>query len=137
MERKVISIFAKDFSNPTLCLTYIVRVDADIGVTYAQNLQFWIGEDKTEDFETLTVARNLRINIFLASGNQLKSVAEKDIFIQYQKLYAREFWRNYDIKEQKYKTERLANVMKPYRNFTLLTKDYIDTQLKSLLKKGE
>jgi hypothetical protein len=138
VERKVVSIFANDLTMPTICLTYNIRVDTDIGATFAQNVQFWIREDKTEDFETLTVAQNLRRNILLASGNQLKSVAEKDVFIQYQKLYAREFWRNYDTKTEKFNTEHLATVIKPYRNFILATKAFIDAQIqKSLLKKGE
>lgn len=137
MERKTISIFAFDTSSPTICLTYNILVDSDIGITYGDNLQFWIRQDKIEDYDILLVAQKLLRNILLASGNQLKTVKEKEIFIQYQKEFAREKWNAMSVKIDTYNTERLANVMRPYRNFALAKRDFIDKQiLKSLIKRG-
>jgi len=161
MERRTISIFANDLSNPTVCITYNVRVDEDVGITYARTIQFWLRNDRVDDLETLMVARNLHWNILDASGNATrhmyipfsyrgcvtvksdivftnKEFDEKIIYVQYQKLYARVFWRNYDTKEEKFNTERLATVMKPYRNFVLATKEFLDEQIKNaLIQKGE
>jgi hypothetical protein len=113
-------------------------VDTDIGVTFAQDLAFWIREDKVEDFQTLNATRNLMSNILFYNGKSNGSeIREKDISAQYQKLFAKEFWRNYETRKETFNTEKMALTFKPYRNFVLATKDFIDTQIKKTIEKGE
>jgi hypothetical protein len=114
-----------------------VKPDTDSEEETAKNVQCWVREDKTEDFDVLAVANNLLLNILLANGNQLRAVKEKDIFIQYQKLYAREFWHNYETRTDKFNTANLANAMKPFRNFVLMTKDQIEHKIREIIEKGE
>jgi hypothetical protein len=137
MERKVVSIYANGIKEPTICITYIVQVDTDIGITFAKNVRFWLRDDKTEDMEILMIANNLLREILLASGNQLKIVKEKDIFIQYQKLYARESRCAYATRTDTFNTECLATTMKPYRNFTLIPKEFIKEQIQKIITKTE
>jgi len=124
LERRVVDIYAYDLLKPTICLTYIIKVDTDKLEVYIQDLKCWVREDVLEDYRILFVAYQLMRNI-----RNRKDTKERSVFIEYQKLAKKELWKTYRIRTEKFNTERLANTRKPYREFELVTEEELDKKI--------
>jgi uncharacterized Fe-S cluster-containing radical SAM superfamily enzyme len=124
LERKTVEIYAYDVIEPTICLTYIVQLDTNKGVVFAQDLQCWVRQSCLDDFRVLYVAYKIMRNI-----NKHKNLREKHIFIEYQKLSKKELWTNYKTKTEWFNTEKIAHIRKPYREFELVTTEFLDKRI--------
>jgi hypothetical protein len=61
--------------------------------------------------------------------NKHKNLREKHIFIEYQKLSKKELWTNYKTKTEWFNTEKIAHIRKPYREFELVTTEFLDKRI--------
>lgn len=125
-------------NEPTICVTYNIRPDPELDLNFAEDVTFWVEDTHHDSFKILNATMNLMNNVIYYTGKPLEEIKERDIYIQYQKLFAREFWHNYETKSERFKTKKLAKMRKPHRNFTSVTKEYLNEQIeKTLFRKEE
>lgn len=136
LERKTIDIFAYDIQKPTISVTYIRKPkDDEFGFTSASFPVIWIREDKVNDFMVLNCAFNYLSNLSYVKGAPRFVCSENQLFTTYQKLFARNQWRNYETISRYYETEALARIIKPHRGFIKVTKQDIEQLLLQLTQK--
>ena len=130
LERKTISIYAYDFE-PTVAITYNVNRE-DI----VENLQFWIREDYKYNYSILR--RILDMISQLKNIEPFSEITEKDVFRAYQETFDIESLNaNYTIKVDEFRTKKMSNTIKPYRNFVKSSKESINIFIKNYIEKGE
>jgi hypothetical protein len=128
-ERKNINIYAYDMK-PTICVSYMVEVDTFKEVAIPKYITFWARKDMLESFDFLYTLRK-----FMRKTETVKT--EKDIYREYQKMFSKLKWINYVVEKEKFKTQRVARVKKPYRDFELVTKEFIEKQIETIIMKEE
>ena len=130
LERKTISIFAYDL-DPTVAITYNVSKEDTI-----DNIQFWVRENFKYNYSILR-----RILDMISKLEILKienPIIEKDIYRFYQETFDIECLNaNYKITVDEFRTKKMSNTIKPYRNFIKTTKQSINIFIKNYIEKGE
>ena len=130
LERKTISIYAYDFE-PTVTITYNVSREGIV-----ENLQFWIREDFKYNYSILR--RILDMLSQLENIEPFSEVIEKDIYRTYQQAFDIEtLTTNYKITVDAFRTKKMSNTIKPYRNFIKSSKESINIFIKNYIEKGE
>jgi hypothetical protein len=130
LERKTISIYACDF-DPTVAITYNVISD-----DYVENLQFWIREDYKYNYSILR--RVLDMMSQLETIEPFSEIIEKDIYRSYQEAFDIESLNaNYKSTVDEFRTKKVANDLRPYRNFVKITKESINIFIQNYIQKGE
>ena len=130
LERKTISIYAYDLE-PTVAITYNVN-----GEGIVENLQFWIREDYKYNYSILRRILDMlsQLEIFGIEND----VIEKIIFRTYQEAFDIEsLTANYKITVDEFRTKKMSNTIKPYRNFIKSSKQSINIFIKNYIEKGE
>lgn len=130
LERKTISIYAYDFE-PTVAITYNVTKEDVV-----ENLQFWIREDYKYNYSIL---RRILDMIYLLQIISIETpIIEKDIFRIYQEKFGIEcLHKNYKLTVDEFRTKKMSNTIKPYRNFIKSSKQSINIFIKNYIEKGE
>ena len=129
LERKTISIYAFDFE-PTVAITYNVN-----GEGIVENLQFWIREDYKYNYSIL---RRILDMLFELEVDKGEHIIEKDIFKVYQETFDIENLNaNYKLTVDEFRTKKMSNTIKPYRNFIKSSKQSINIFIKNYIQKGE
>lgn len=124
-ERKIINIYAFDMK-PTICVSYLTEVDTFKEVTIPKHITFWARQDRLENFELIYTLKK-----FMQKIEKVKT--EKEIYQEYQKMFAKLKWINYIVEKDNFKTERMARAKKPYRDFELVTKEFIEKQFEKII----
>ena len=129
VERKIIDIRAFSLK-PTVCVSYIVTNDIENKITFANNVKFWVKEERMNDREILYDVDIFIKNIFNYQGRKRnESINEQEIFRMYQKLFAKKKWLNYKLRTQKFKMEKLASMRKPFRDFVEVSQEFLEEQI--------
>ena len=133
LERKTISIYAYDFE-PTVAITYNVNREGTV-----VNLQFWVREDYKYNYSILRRILDMiyKLNdVKIFSDNSI--LTEKDIFKTYQEAFDIESLNaNYKITVSEFRTKKMSDTIKPYRNFIKSSKQSINIFIKNYIEKGE
>lgn len=129
VERKIINIYAYDMK-PTICVSYLTEFDEFKEINLAKNVKIWARKDMLENFDLV-----FSLEKFIRNIQKIK--IEKDIYREYQKLFAKEKWLNYLVETETFRTKKMALVKKPYRDFELVTKEFVETQLEKIILKKE
>lgn len=109
-------------------------VETNISITYilgekgiAKNVKFWVRKEFKDDTTTLYVIDVLSKNIFEYRGRKrTDQIDEKEIFREYQRLFADKQWLNYVTKTEKFRTEKAANLKVPHLNFIEIDVEYLE-----------
>ncbi len=129
LERKTIDI-KTNIITTNIAITYILTEDGK-----AKNLKFWVQENFKDDTTTIYVVDVFGKHLFDYRGkSRTDLIEERAIFREYQALFGNKRWLNYVIKKEMFKTEKLANVMKPYRDFIEIDTKYLDKVIKKTFK---
>ena len=132
MELNQLNIYADNYHEPDLVLTYTLKEKTD----EIDMFKIWISNIQQNNLELINYANLILYNVIINNDKP----NQKDIYITYQKLFSNKIWRPYT--ELTTYVNNIKTLTKPpYNNYKELTKKVINEKIKGMydkyIKKGE